>query len=549
MNAIVCLPVDFETNSLGLPALLHEEIDSAPVLYHTVSRLTLGGGYRVVLVFRDGPGAAADVARAREILADLDCEYLVSGAADVANREFLRRGRLWSLNSWRGGMGWTSYWDEAGRPAALAEAAEKFDADAVGLITPDSPYADPHLASQLLEWHYDRIRKAQVTVTGVPPGLAPAFFSRDVVKAFAKAGLTLAASTAYKPSAPQRDLATTEAHFEADIRLRLAPWRLTAHSPRQLEMMRGLCRLGASPRNATAVDVVEMLGRHSELWSGPVPAKIEIEPTTRTDAAPFYLGEYARSKDAVDMPLEVFDRIVASLAPHRDVLISLEGLGEPMLHDGLAQMVAAAKDAGLLGVHVATGGRLLNEAIFQALADRRLDVLSVHVGAASDQRYERLFGTPGLEKVRAGVEEAFALRRTSEVSWPLIVAEMAKIRPLEADIEPFFDYWLGKCDWPVIRPYNDFAGQITDYATVHMRTSRRVACRKIFNEMYVDATGTAWPCRQDINRTRPLGNVAEEGVAALWHCNFMENLRAAHVAGDYDFFPLCANCKDWYYST
>jgi len=80
-----------------------------------------------------------------------------------------------------------------------------------------------------------------------------------------------------------------------------------------------------------------------------------------------------------------------------------------------------------------------------------------------------------------------------------------------------------------------------------MRTSSRIPCRKIFHEMYIDAEGTAYPCRQDIFKTHPLGNAAEEGLGALWRCAFMEELRAAHSRGEYSFFPLCRNCKDWYY--
>ena len=80
-----------------------------------------------------------------------------------------------------------------------------------------------------------------------------------------------------------------------------------------------------------------------------------------------------------------------------------------------------------------------------------------------------------------------------------------------------------------------------------MRTSARIPCRKIFSELYVDAEGIAYPCRQDIRRRRPLGNTAELDIAFLWHSEFMESLRAAQMAGDYEFFPLCKGCKDWYY--
>ncbi|MHC4712555.1 MAG: radical SAM/SPASM domain-containing protein [Planctomycetota bacterium] len=548
MTAAVCLPVDLRENSVGLPSLLEEEIDGAPVLYHTVSRLTLSSDYKVVILLAEGETARDDAERVRTLIGGLECEIMTTGAGDVVNRPFLRRGRLWSLNSWRGGMGWTTYWDEAGSPAALAEAAEKLDADAVGLLTGDSPYADPSLASQLLAWHRERLRKAQVTVTGVPPGLAPAFFSREVIKAYAKQELTLAASVAYNPTRAQRDIASTEAHFEADMGLRTAPWRFTAHSLRQLEMMRALCDLGASVRKASGLDAVVALGGHPELWSGPVPAKIEIEPTTRFDAAPFYLRDYACSRVSSDMPPDVFANIVSSLAPHRDVCLSLEGLGEPLLHEHLVAMVTAAREAGILGVHIATGGRFLDLSAFRALRDAGLDILSVNVGAAGEDAYQRLFGCEAFAKVAAAVEEVFAERRKSDITWPLIVAEITKLRALDAEVEPFYNHWLGRCDWPVIRPFNDFAGQVEDAATVHMRTSARIPCRRIFNEMFIDAEGTAWPCRQDIHRTRPLGNAAEEGIPALWHCGFMEELREAHSRGDWGFWPLCLACKDWYYT-
>jgi len=546
VSAIVCLPVDFRTNSLGLPSLLGEEIDGAPVLYHAVSRLTLSDDYQVVLVF-SGPEAKKDESRAREILAGLSAEYFATDAADVPNREFLRRGRLWSINSWRGGIGATSYYDEAGAPAALLAAAQSFEADTVGLLTPDSPYADPSLSRQLLLWHHERIRKARVTVTGVAPGLVPAFFNTEILKQLAEYNLTLAASTMYKPSAPQRDIAATEAHFEADMGLRLAPWRLTCHSLRQLEMMRRLAAAGVSPRSAKSADVIQALTRDRSLAVGAVPAKLEIEPTTRIDAAPFYLRGFAASRPPRDMSVETFAKIAGALGGHRDVVLSFEGLGEPLLHPELARLVNAAKNAGFLGVHVGTYGRLLTPEAVGALARARLDVLSVAVGAHSEETYRAIFGTDGLDGVRAALEAAHEARVKAQDPWPLFVAEITKTRAAERDIEPFFDHWISHSDWPLIRPYNDFAGQIEDHATIHMRTSSRIPCRKIFHEMYIDAEGTAYPCRQDIFKTHPLGNAAEEGLGALWRCAFMEELRAAHSRGEYSFFPLCRNCKDWYY--
>lgn len=546
MKAIICLPLDFRANSLGLKSLLAEEIDGAPVLRHAVSRLTLSDDYTVVLL-ATGPDAEKELATAREMLSGLAYETHASAAPDVPNREFLRRGRLWSISSWRGGIGATSYYDEAGSPAAMLDAARRFGADAVGLMTPDSPYADPSLAAKLFAWHYDHAKNARVTVTGVPPGLVPAIVNIEVLEAFAKNNLTFAATMVYNPAQPQRDLAATEAHYEAPLELRLAPWRLTAHSRRQLEMMRSLASFGVSPRSASSLEVVRALSAHSELWSGALPAKVEMEPTMRLDAAPEYLRQITSSRGASDMDLGAFCRVVEPLGVCGDVVLSLQGLGEPLLHAALPQMVSAAKGSGLFGVHVGTYGRTLDEAYFADLVASRLDVLSVNLSAHTPERYKAIFGVDGLDAVRSAVEAAVVSRRASKSAWPIIATEIVKMREVEPDIEPFFDYWHAHSDWPVIRPYTDFAGQIDDRATIQMRTSSRIPCRKIFQELYIDAEAVAYPCRQDIRRRHPLGNAAEEGIAALWHSDYMERLRAAHIAGDYDFFPLCRNCKDWYY--
>ena len=149
---------------------------------------------------------------------------------------------------------------------------------------------------------------------------------------------------------------------------------------------------------------------------------------------------------------------------------------------------------------------------------------------------------------RPAGEALLPARKAAGRARPLVVAEITKTRPGEPEIEPFYDFWAPRSDWPVIRPYNDFAGQIEDVATIHMRTSSRVPCRKVMTELYIDAEGIAYPCRQDILRTRPLGDAAAMGVPAVWRCEFMEKLRAAQAAGDYDFFPLCRQCKDWYYA-
>jgi hypothetical protein len=248
------------------------------------------------------------------------------------------------------------------------------------------------------------------------------------------------------------------------------------------------------------------------------------------------------------MPVETFCAIAGTLGTYGDAVLSLEGLGDALLHGDILRLAETAKGAGILGVHVGTSGLPLDEGSFDRLCAARVDVLSAALGAHFPETYAKVFGGDGLARAQAALEALRRRRLESSQPWPLVIAEITKMRPVEADIEPFYDYWQTRSDQPVVRPFNDFAGQVEDLATIHLRTSARMPCRKIFEELYIDAQGVAWPCRQDILGTRPLGSACSGDIEELWHCEFMEKLRAAHAAGDYGFWPLCEKCKDWYYT-
>ena len=166
-------------------------------------------------------------------------------------------------------------------------------------------------------------------------------------------------------------------------------------------------------------------------------------------------------------------RIVEPLGAYGDVVMSLEGLGEPLLHPALPPMVRRPRTAASRRPR-RHHGATLDEAYVRApgrVAPRRAERRPL--GAHADERYKAIFGVDGLDaRSQAAVESLLRSRRASAKR----VADSARgdyqdargggghravLRLLARALA------TGRC----YGRYNDFAGQIDDLATIQLRTS------------------------------------------------------------------------------
>ena len=88
------------------------------------------------------------------------------------------------------------------------------------------------------------------------------------------------------------------------------------------------------------------------------------------------------------MKLETFQRIIDEGAAEGLCSIKLSFRGEPTLHSQLAEMVAYAKQKGILDVYFNTNATLLTEALVHQLIDAGLDRISISFEGITKEAYE-----------------------------------------------------------------------------------------------------------------------------------------------------------------
>jgi len=127
----------------------------------------------------------------------------------------------------------------------------------------------------------------------------------------------------------------------------------------------------------------------------------------------------------------------------------------------------------------------------------------------------------------------------------VLVVSAEKTTGVDPGVEAFFDEWLGRGAWPVIRPHRDYAGQVPDRAPMRLPPAVRRGCRRLETSIHVDAGGRVPVCEMDFACSEKVAELPADGVGSVWSCERLRSMREDHRSGRFDRFRLCPSCHAW----
>ena len=144
------------------------------------------------------------------------------------------------------------------------------------------------------------------------------------------------------------------------------------------------------------------------LKNGPVFANVEI--TTRCNLKCKYCSRSFLNKEGKDMPKEVFQRIIDSL-PHA-YRITLVGLGEPLLHPEITDIVSFAAGRGRR-VALVTNAMQLDAPFSEKLIKAGLSSIAFSIDAAEQDMASELRTGTDLKRVIANIRNFVEIARST----------------------------------------------------------------------------------------------------------------------------------------
>ncbi len=531
VRVIGVVPVDLELDGLGRPRDLSASIAGRSVLQATLERVSHSRRLdRIVLVTNSREHV--------ESLINREAINLPIEIHDIGGRPLgdempaLAVARAFSPTAWRGGIGGMSIYDELFNPPLLTEVLEQHHADAAVLVGPDWPLVDIESESgvdAMVDRHRRVPKQLGFMFTQAAPGSGACLVSRRVVGDLTSRSrnCTAGAMLGYLPHLAQPDPIAREANMPVDPLLRSSLARMTADTPGRIDVFDRLLR---ECPEAGPLDAVAACEQADEQALRSQPEHLIIELTTeRAGSGRFMrsLNPNGRAITRSAMSRELFDALFAGLREPARTVVTFAGVGDPLKHPMFDEMIAAAKQAGAVAVHVRT-----ELAVDRATTDRLIsaepDVISIDLHADRAATYEAMLGGGEsdfrcvLENIEylAGRRRAFGTYRAANaLQLPWIVPRMQRCPPTIDDLHPFYDRWMRLLGAAVIEGVPTSArGLEADESTfTHTNWTDRVERRELLRRMVVHSDGGVPIDERDVAGDNLVGRITPgDSVIDRW---------------------------------
>ncbi|MEM9914647.1 MAG: SPASM domain-containing protein [Planctomycetota bacterium] len=553
-SAIALIVADPSKGRLGHARRLDAPLADRPVLWHTLQRAArIGRIQRIVVVHppRQNPLAGIDPAGFAKPIET----FALSDVAGDTYTPRLRTARKWALSGWRGGLAGATAWDELLPARPLALAVDRFQADAAVIVGGDWCAFDPGYADALLDLHLEAPEAMKLVFTQAPPGLGPVVTSREVLHDLADKQATFGNALAYNPQRPAIDPIGRECNLPIAASVRDTARRFIFDTPAAIQRLERLADLlGGDFEKADAETITDACRSwetdHPEHVFDDLPEQITIELTPRR----LVTGPIT-PQHHVDLPREAMDVDLAKnlLNQCSGKAVTLGGLGDALLHPDWPEIVQAAADAEVFGLHLETDLLSPREEL-AALTELPIDIVSVRLNADTAATYAKVMGADRLPEVMGNLQWLFDRRCTTTklqtelpgAGLPWIVPRLVKAADTLKDMEMFFERWMQVVGHAVIERSPTLGkgrfALMPDLNPVPMDPPwKPPSPHQVKRRLTVLSDGTVTLCGQDALGRAALGHAADNALLDLW-----QRAPELQLPGERDDSPVCRRCFDWW---
>jgi MoaA/NifB/PqqE/SkfB family radical SAM enzyme len=278
--------------------------------------------------------------------------------------------------------------------------------------------------------------------------------------------------------------------------------------------------------------------RQARLRGGPI--EITLESTAKCNLYCPMCPRHIYTFDNESMDLDLFKKIVAECKDYVEFIWPY-GIGEPMIHPRLFEMIRASADAGVR-TGISTNATLLDDERAGMMLDSGLDYVILAFDGATKKTYEKYRTGANFEKTRENILN-FLRKKKVRRSSIFVVVQMVILRDNESEVDAYRKLWDidGVDEIRFKRDEIQIEGSRAE--STHLEGRRRNPCHLLWRgPLYVRYDGKAYPCCYMYDE-EPVGDLSTQGVMEVWNSPGMVRLREAHIAGDLSAYPLCQTCQ------
>jgi pyruvate-formate lyase-activating enzyme len=218
--------------------------------------------------------------------------------------------------------------------------------------------------------------------------------------------------------------------------------------------------------------------------------------------------------------------------------------GEPTLHSRLVPFVGHVKKRGGR-VQITTNGKRLTPDLGKALVDLGVDQFMISFGAATEKTYRANHPGGDFRKTRENVEGLIEeVDRKGMQKQVRVNMHFVREPQNRHEEDEYREYWLPRSGIVSIHQLNSLSSEYAHFEEKFYMPENRFPCQVLWTSLNIHNNGDfVYCCCWD--RSRDEGNIFEESIDRFWTGEKIQEIRQAHVRGQYDIVDQCGRCDAW----
>jgi MoaA/NifB/PqqE/SkfB family radical SAM enzyme len=287
------------------------------------------------------------------------------------------------------------------------------------------------------------------------------------------------------------------------------------------------------------INIAASYFRHQTVLSGG-PIEITIESTSKCNLSCPMCPRHVYTFDSESMDLSLYRKIVEQ-CKDRVEFIWPYGIGEPLMHPGIFEMIRINRDAGIR-TGISTNATMLDRARADQLLDAGLDYLILAFDGATPETYEKYRVGADFDATRQNILGLLERKRERQ-SKLHVVLQMVLLKDNLKEVEAYRRLWSVPGVDEIRFKRDEIRLQGSCIPGAELKNGRDNPCYLLWRgPLYVRYDGLTYPCCYMYDAA-PVGDLKTETLMDVWNSPGMVKLREAHLNRDLRDYPSCKNCQ------
>lgn len=302
--------------------------------------------------------------------------------------------------------------------------------------------------------------------------------------------------------------------------------------------------------------------RIASFEAGDFPLNINVEVTSRCNLACTFCTQSSLRPDQLgDLPFEIYTKVMAEAAEYHLPAANLNGLGEPLLTRHLPEMIAFAKQKGLVDVMFHTNATIMTEKIAKDLIEAGLDKIIFSMDSPEKETYESMRINAKFENALKNIRLFAKVRESLGRKTPTIRLTMVVTDRNAHQVKDFVKLWQPIADQITLQDLTwrtklldngEWSNKEKSAIPMDMEEIRQKArehklsfvCPALFQSAWLFWNSDIIPCSNPNARQHMvMGNVKNATLKQVWDGEPYRELRKLHLEGRWEEHPVCKDCE------